>query len=172
MTDAPSRTTSIGSIDDGHEDEAIAVLFVCLGNICRSPLAEGVFLHRIEAAGAASRFHVDSAGTGGWHAGAAPDHRMRRTAERNGITLNSVARQIASSDFERFDHIICMDRENHTNVLSMGAPRGKVTLLLDGHAAPDVPDPYYGDESGFDEVYALVDAACESLLRNLLEAHP
>lgn len=155
----------------GGDDAVIAVLFVCLGNICRSPLAEGVLLSRIDARGVAPRFRVDSAGTGGWHAGAAPDHRMCRTAERHGIVLTSVARQIIQADFHRFDHIVCMDRENLANVLAIGAPTEKVTLLLHDHAVPDVPDPYYGDDAGFDEVYQLVDGACEQLLDGLLEAH-
>src|SRR5262245_42334662 len=92
--------------------ERIRVLFVCLGNICRSPLAEGVFLHLAQAAGVADRFEVDSAGTGDWHAGERPDSRATAVARKHGVELPSIARQVTRADFDRFDHIVAMDREN------------------------------------------------------------
>lgn len=143
-----------------------------MGNICRSPLAEGVFLHKINERGVADRFHVDSAGTGGWHAGELPDHRMRQTAARYGITLASRARQVTTKDFDLFDHLICMDADNRDQILSRGAPADKVSLLLDidpSTKAIEVPDPYYGGEDGFEHVFTLVDSACDALLNHLLK---
>jgi len=143
------------------------VLFVCMGNICRSPLAEGVFLHKAKARGVSDLFEVDSAGTGGWHAGDLADARMRETASRHGVDLPSRARQVRDTDYAHYDSIICMDLENRRTLLAMGAPAGDVQLLLD--FAPDldereVPDPYYGGDEGFEHVYQLVDVACDALL--------
>jgi protein-tyrosine phosphatase len=144
---------------------------VCMGNICRSPLAECVFRHKAALRGAADRFEVDSAGTGGWHAGEPPDPRVRQVASRNGVTLAGAARQVIVADFARFDLILCMDEDNREGLMRLGAPREKVRLLLDAlpkSTTREVPDPYYGGAEGFEEVYRLVDAACDSLLDSLL----
>jgi protein-tyrosine phosphatase len=151
------------------------VLMVCMGNICRSPLAECVFRHKARQRGMEDVFHVDSAGTGGWHAGEPPDPRVRRIAAGRGIELTGMARQISPEDFTHFDHIICMDEENRERVLHMGAPPEKVRLLLDALPAEpvrEVPDPYYGCLDGFEEVFRLVDDACEALLNEMLSVKP
>ncbi|MFK7960044.1 MAG: low molecular weight protein-tyrosine-phosphatase [Phycisphaerales bacterium] len=152
-------------------DAPIGVLFVCLGNICRSPLAEGVFRHKAARRGAARRFDIDSAGTGGWHAGELADPRMRETAMRRGVTLESRARQIVDADFDRFHHILCMDDDNLDRVRTAGAPFDRTRLLLDvvpEGAHRTVPDPYYGGGGGFELVYALVDLACDRWLEQWL----
>lgn len=150
------------------------VLFLCMGNICRSPLAEGVFVHLINARRVAHRYVVDSAGTGGWHAGELPDRRSLDVAKRNGIQLPSRARQVTRADLGRFDWFICMDEDNRENVLALGAPEQRVRLLLDfdpGAQLREVPDPYYGGEDGFELVYRLVSSACAALLDHLEHAH-
>jgi protein-tyrosine phosphatase len=155
------------------DDGRIAILFVCMGNICRSPTAAAVFAHRAAARDAAGRFHVESAGTGGWHAGELPDAMARATAARHGIELRSRARQVTHADFSRFDHLICMDRRNHRDLVALGAPQAKIRLLLacDPRAAlAEVPDPYGEGGDRFEEVFSLIDAACERLLESLLAA--
>lgn len=149
------------------------VLFVCLGNICRSPAAEGVFLKRLAEAGLEQRYRVDSAGTGGWHVGKPADARMRSAAARRGIHLPSRARQLEPADLARFDHILTMDADNLAAVQAMARrsaatePRAVVTPLV--HycrrlSASAVPDPYYGGEDGFERVLDLLEDACEGLL--------
>jgi protein-tyrosine phosphatase len=149
-----------------------SVLFVCLGNICRSPAAEGVFRKLVAEAGRAAEFEIDSAGTGAWHVGSAADHRMRAAAERRGYRLDSIARQISSEDFERFDLILTLDEEIHRRVtaLDRGAGRAGVARLSEFcqvHGAGEVPDPYYGGEEGFEEVLDILEDACAGLLRQL-----
>ena len=149
----------------------IGVLFVCTGNICRSPLAEGIFLHKVNLRGVADRFRVDSAGTGDWHSGEKPDPRMQAIADKYGVVMPGRARQITASDFRRFNHLICMDEDHRRHLLDRGAPHAKLRLLLevDSTASVDeVPDPYYGGPAGFERVYRLVDSACEALLETLL----
>lgn len=152
-----------------------SVLFVCMGNICRSPLAEGVFLHLLRERGLADRFTVDSAGTGAWHAGNRPDARALAVATRSGIELPSIARQIRSDDWENFDLIIVMDPDNLADCLDAGAPAEKLHLLrtfdpaINGANLP-VPDPYYGGDDGFDEVLEMVTAACAGLIDALTES--
>ena len=156
-----------------------SILFVCMGNICRSPLAEGVFLHQARERGLADRFRVDSCGTGNWHVGELPDPRMRETAERKGIALVSPARQIDPlSDFPDltnaggFDLLIVMDRDNKETLLMLGAPPERVRLLRSFDPAlrgkpereMEVPDPYYGGARGFETVYEMAWAACAGLL--------
>ena len=159
--------------------EPIRVLFVCLGNICRSPLAEGVFLHLAKEAGVADRFEVDSAGTGDWHVGERPDKRATAVAEKHGVLLPSRARQVSPADFDRFDHIVAMDRENMWDLERMAkfktGARAKIHLLrvddpdrAEGDDRHDVPDPYYGGPSGFDAVYEMVHRSCKALLERLL----
>jgi len=152
----------------------ISVLFVCMGNLCRSPLAEGVFRAKAAKRGVEHLLVIDSAGTGHWHVGEPPDERMRRTAAGHGVTLGGTARQVARRDFRRFDHIICMDEENREDLVAMGAPEAKVRLLLEFDSQAlleEVPDPYCGDLDAFELVYRLVDAACEALLEALLDRH-
>lgn len=147
-----------------------AVLCVCLGNICRSPIAEGVLRHRAREAGLA--LEVDSAGTGAWHAGEPPDRRATAAARRQGVILEGRARQVAVDDFARFDLVLAMDRSNHRDLLAR-CPRphvGKVRRLGEWDprgGAPDVPDPYYGGDEGFDEVFALVDRCARALIAAL-----
>ena len=142
-----------------------------MGNICRSPLAEGAFLHKVNERGAADRFTVESAGTGNWHVGERPDPRGIEIAKLRGITLPSRARQVTIEDFKRFDHLICMDETNREDLEQLGAPPGKLRLLLeiDPHCRlHEVPDPYYGGRDGFETVYQLIDSACDALLDELL----
>ena len=150
---------------------ARSILFVCMGNICRSPMAEAMFKHQAVLRGVEGEFTVDSAGTGGWHAGSPPDERMQQTARKHGVDMDCRARQVRSSDFREFDLIICMDRENHANLLRAGSPPDRTRLMLDYH--PDdrhqeVPDPYYGEHDGFQLVFDLLQAGCEGLLDDLL----
>jgi protein-tyrosine phosphatase len=156
--------------------ERQGVLFVCMGNICRSPLAEGVFLHVARERGVADRFEVDSAGTGHWHIGKRADPRSIEVALRRGVDLPSRARQIdPPKDWARFDHIIVMDESNRSDVIDAGAPAGRVVLLrafdplCEGlaDAEREVPDPYYGGDEGFDAVYDMVERACRGLLDQL-----
>ena len=140
------------------------ILFVCLGNICRSPAAEGVFQHLLAEAGLADRFALDSAGTGAWHEGQPADGRMRQAAERRGIKLTSIARQVTVEDFERFDHVFAMDASNLRDLRKMApaAHRAKIRLFRDHDPdgpGQDVPDPYYGGADGFDEVLDIVTRA-------------
>jgi protein-tyrosine phosphatase len=155
------------------------LLFVCLGNICRSPAAEGVFLHLIAREGLEDRFVVDSAGTGGWHVGNPADRRMRAAAERRGIHLPSRARQIELADFTSFDRILTMDDDNLRNVLSLARELGDRPGLahiepMTSHcrrlSAREVPDPYYGGEQGFEDVLDLLEDACGGLLETLLRS--
>jgi protein-tyrosine phosphatase len=152
------------------------VLFVCLGNICRSPTAEGVFRHHVREAGLEDRIHVDSAGTGGWHAGKPPDERATAAARRRGIALEGSARQVTPRDFDDHDLLLVADAENHA-ALRRIAPdeqaRAKVRYLREFDPASrargdlDVPDPYYGGADGFDHVLDLVEAASRGLLAEL-----
>jgi protein-tyrosine phosphatase len=146
-----------------------------MGNICRSPAAEGVFLHLLAEAGLEDCFAVDSAGTGGWHVGHRADRRMIAAAERRGIHLPSRARQIEAADLQRFDHILTMDADNLAAVrrLERQAPGGaRISPLID-HCrqlrSPEVPDPYYGGEDGFERVLDLLEDACAGLLEDLLQ---
>lgn len=148
-----------------------SVLFVCLGNICRSAAAEGVFRKLAADAGRADEFEVDSAGTSAWHAGSPPDERMQAAAERRGYRLDSRARQIVPEDFQRFDLILTMDEENFSNVAGIDqGSRAQVARLCDfcavaGHS--EVPDPYFGGEQGFEQVLDILEDACSELLRRL-----
>jgi protein-tyrosine phosphatase len=170
--------------DTRPRTDPIRVLFVCLGNICRSPLAEGVFIHLAKEAGVADRFEVDSAGTGDWHVGEWPDPRSAEVARKHGVVLPSRARQVTRVDLERFDYVVAMDRENLWDLERMARElpgaraRAKIHLLRadDPDRAPgddrhDVPDPYYGGASGFEQVYQMVHRSAEALLRRLLTEH-
>jgi protein-tyrosine phosphatase len=143
------------------------LLFVCLGNICRSPTAEAVMRHVVAARGLEQEVVVDSAGTGAWHAGSPPDQRATAAARTRGITVQGAARKVTRADFEEFDLLLAMDDENLHDLLAVAPPDGrhKVRKL----AAVDVPDPYYGGSDGFETVLDLVEEACVRLLD---EVHP
>ena len=149
------------------------VLFLCLGNICRSPLAEGIFIHRATERGVIDRFRVDSAGTGGWHAGDRPDPRSVAVAAKHGVDLPGRARKLeGGADGVRFDLVIAMDSQNASDAIAAGVPEGRVHLMrsFDPAAEPgaEVPDPYYGGTNGFDDVYTMLVWACDGLLDGLL----
>jgi protein-tyrosine phosphatase len=151
-----------------------SVLFVCLGNICRSPLAEGVFRYHVENGNNGQAIEIDSAGTGSWHIGNAPDPRSIEVATKNGIDISHQrARRVRAEDFDDFDHIIAMDIENKANLnrLHTGG-KAEISLFL-SHAphleVQEVPDPYYGGDDGFDHVFSLVDEAAKGLLANILD---
>jgi protein-tyrosine phosphatase len=152
------------------------VLFVCLGNICRSPTAEGVMRSLVEAAGLGEQIEIDSAGTGAWHIGSAPDRRASAAAAARSVTLDGRARRVEPLDFERFDLIVAMDGSNLRDLQALAGTaeaRAKVRLLREFDPASkagrdlDVPDPYYGGEDGFGEVFEIVQAACRGLLEEI-----
>ena len=153
------------------------VLFICLGNICRSPAAEGVFLHLLEERGLSDQFVVDSAGTGGWHVGNPADRRMQAAANRRGINLPSRARQISLDDFSSFDLVLTMDDDNLTAVQGLAreaGPRATASIkpmlsYARGFSETEVPDPYYDGTKAFDLVLDLVDTATCALLDYLQE---
>lgn len=151
------------------------LLFVCLGNICRSPSAENIMNHLIEQTGLQGQIICDSAGTGGYHIGAAPDRRMAAAAARRGINLKGQARQFHKSDFDKFDLILAMDRDNYQDILALdpaGKYRDKVKLMCDfatHHREQEVPDPYYGGTEGFNQVIDLLLDACEGLRQQVVQ---
>lgn len=151
-----------------------SICFVCLGNICRSPTAEGVMRHLLEAEKLTDSFLIDSAGTSAYHVGEAPDARSTAAAKRRGIRLSGASRQFVRADFARFDWVIAMDRENQRELLDLApnaAARQKVHLFrnFDASAAAnaDTPDPYYGGEHGFDVVIDICERACRGLLAHV-----
>lgn len=150
-----------------------AILFVCTGNICRSPTAEGVMRAKLEAAGLGAGIHVDSAGISSYHVGEAPDRRSQLHASRRGYDLSGQrARRLLPEDFQRFDYLLAMDR-SHLDAMEAIAPRqglGRTMLFLDfaaGAATREVPDPYYGGDGGFERVLDLIEAACDGLIAEL-----
>ena len=149
-----------------------SILFVCMGNICRSPTAEGVFRHHVKTAGLESQFDIDSAGTHAYHVGQPPDRRAQAAAERRGISLTNIrARRIEEGDFERFQYIIAMDRDNLALLQQQADEhhRAKIRLFLEFSSGPEteVPDPYYGGPTGFELVLDLVDDASRGLLATI-----
>ena len=146
------------------------LLFVCLGNICRSPSAENIMNHLIAQQGLGDEIVCDSAGTSSYHVGSAPDRRMSTAAQRKSITLAGSSRQFTADDFEAFDLILAMDRNNYQDILSLDTGdryAHRVKLMCDycrSHSDKEVPDPYYGGEAGFDYVVDLLTDACEGLL--------
>lgn len=149
------------------------VLFVCLGNICRSPAAEGIFKHLVNQAGLDAKFEIDSAGTGDWHVGEKADARMRESAKNRGYNLTSLARQITKGDLSKFDLILTMDNSNFRNVQNLD-PSGKyrdkiqkMTSYCKIHSIEEVPDPYTGPQDGFDRVIDILEDACTELLGKL-----
>ncbi len=154
----------------------LSVLLVCLGNICRSPLAEGVLAHRLAEAGLAERVRVDSAGTGAWHVGQAPDARSAAVARKNGIELVGCARRVRLEDFFEFDYVLAMDRSNLYDLEDLEAGSGSEAIVRlfrdfdpeqDGDL--DVPDPYYGGSDGFDRVFQMIDRTCAALVDRLAQ---
>ncbi|KHJ51760.1 low molecular weight phosphotyrosine protein phosphatase [Halomonas sp. NyZ770] len=148
------------------------VLFVCLGNICRSPTAEGVFQQAVVRAGLDDRITIDSCGVGDWHVGKAPDPRSQAAARQRGIEIGHLrARQLKVSDFHEFDYVLGMDRENLAamRALQPASSQAQVGLLLDYAGLPqsDVPDPYYGGDEGFEQVLDLIERASQGLLDEL-----
>lgn len=152
----------------------IKILMVCLGNICRSPLAEGILQSKLPK----DKFVVDSAGTGNWHAGQQPDKRSIVTAKNRGLDItHQRARQIKISDFKKFDYIFVMDTSNYTNVVNLApntTSREKVKLMMDAlypGESIEVPDPYFGGDDGFNNVYNMLDEACTVVADELLKEH-
>jgi protein-tyrosine phosphatase len=156
--------------------ERTSVLFVCLGNICRSPLAEGIFRHLVNGRDLGDRFAVDSAGTGAWHVGDPPDPRSTAVARRFGVRLGGRARQLRNTDLQEFDLVLAMDQDNLRGIETVRRRSGgdaEVRLLREFDPASDgdleVPDPYYGGERGFEDVYEMVFRSCETLLDQLID---
>jgi protein-tyrosine phosphatase len=151
--------------------DRIAVLFVCMGNICRSPMAESVFRHLVAESGLTERFSIDSAGTHPYHLGHRPHPETQAELQRNGVAVgDSVSRLVEAGDFENFDYIVAMDRDNLTNLRAVAEEaHAEVFLLLDGCGTDvdEVPDPYY--VGGYDRVYELVHAGCSDLLERIVE---
>lgn len=154
------------------------LLFVCLGNICRSPSAENIMNHLIEQAGLSHQIICDSAGTSSYHIGSSPDRRMSSAAAHRGISLKGQARQFEIADFEQFDLILAMDYDNYQDILSLDRRkkyREKVRLMCDfasHHKDREVPDPYYGGEEGFNRVINLLLDACSGLLEEVKHKLP
>lgn len=159
----------------------VNILFVCLGNICRSPTAHGVFQRLVDEKGLSESISVDSAGTGAWHVGKAPDGRATAAARQRGYDLTPLrARQVRQQDFVEFDYIIAMDDSNLSDLMALyragGSKGAEPVLFLDRYlpvaSESSVPDPYYGGDEGFEHVLNLVEAASLRLLNTLIANHP
>jgi len=159
-----------------NNEAKVSVLFVCMGNICRSPTAHGVFQALVDKNGLGEKIVVDSAGTHSYHIGSTPDPRSQHTARSRGVDLSRLrARQFQSKDFLDFDYLIAMDRSNFTQMAAIkpDEARARLDLMLDYSSRYDqkeVPDPYFGDD-GFELVFDMVDEASEGLLRHIREQH-
>ncbi|KAL6566933.1 hypothetical protein OROMI_015337 [Orobanche minor] len=178
MASAPSTPSD----DNTQTTKPFSVLFVCLGNICRSPAAEGVFRHLVRKKNLDSRFYIDSAGTIDYHEGNQADTRMRKASKKRGIEITSISRPIRPSDFSDFDLILAMDRQNKEDILEaferwrhrepLPADADKKVQLMCSyckkHDEAEVPDPYYGGQEGFEKVLDILEDACESLLQNVV----
>ncbi len=155
----------------------INVLFVCLGNICRSPLAEALFNQKVKQCGWSAFFRADSCGTAGYHIGEPPDRRTLSNAKKNGLEINHRGRQLSREDLNRFDYILAMDSQNYRDVARLGTDKNlKDKLFLMRHfdaSAPntDVPDPYYGDEEDFQQVFEILNLSIEGFLEYLSARH-
>jgi protein-tyrosine phosphatase len=158
----------------------VRVCFVCLGNICRSPTAEGIFIALIKRHGLDASFQIDSAGTAAYHVGERADPRTRATAEKRGVELPSVARRFERGDFARFDYVLAMDSDNYDALLQLADgedEHAKVHLLRTFCAKSmaddelDVPDPYYGGARGFEDVFDICESACEGFLAHVRKEH-
>ncbi len=157
--------------------DLIRVLFVCMGNICRSPAAEGIFSDIVRQHGLTDQFLVDSAGTIGYHSGSPADRRMREAAKKRGLDLTSRARQVTHSDLDEFDWVIAMDRQNLSDLQSVHSkPSSQVRLLSSFFESSadwpaDVPDPYYGGDEGFEYVLDMLQSGCPKLLAEILRTN-
>lgn len=155
----------------------IKVLFVCMGNICRSPTAHGIFLALVKREGLEHLIEVDSAGTHAYHIGNPPDHRSQASALKRGVDLSSLrARRVAEVDFEKYDYVLAMDDENYgyLDALCPNGHKEKLKLLMDFAAhlnQREVPDPYYGGANGFERVFDMVEAAAQGLLKDIRKRH-
>ena len=153
----------------------ISVLFVCLGNICRSPAAEAIFIDLIEKKGLNDQFFVDSAGTGSWHIGKKADSRMRVSAERRGLNILSIARQINTKDFENFNYILAMDNSNFMNIIDLknrnySSDFSSIKKIQDFRSVfkdEEVPDPYFGGDEGFDYVLDILEDSLSGFLESI-----
>lgn len=158
------------------KNDPFKLCFVCLGNICRSPTGEGIFIHLVKKQGLEDYFYIDSAGTAAYHIGEGANSKSQATANRYGVHLPSIARQFEYADLEEFDLILAMDSSNYSDITYMdkkGKFTGKMYRMLEfdeNAATPDVPDPYYGGMDGFELVYSMLYSACEQLLE-LLKPH-
>ena len=148
-----------------------SILFVCMGNICRSPAAEGVFTNMVSKAGREADFDIDSAGTIGYHSGERADSRMRAAASRRGYVLDSRARRLEQSDFDDFDLIVAMDNDNYRDIRDRRQGQGATVVRMCDYCTvrheSEVPDPYYGGPSGFEDVLDILEDACRGLLEQL-----
>lgn len=157
--------------------EKIKVLFVCLGNICRSPLAEAIFKHKIREKGWESQVEVHSCGTANYHVGDTPDPRTIKNAVKNGIMIDHLGRQLSKDDLETYDFILAMDRSNHANILKLENAKEhshKIKLIRSfdlNPAGDEVPDPYYGHESDFQNVFDILSHSTDSFIRFLEKNH-
>lgn len=153
----------------------LRILFVCMGNICRSPTAEGILRAKLDAAGLTEAVELDSAGTGDWHVGKAPDSRAIQAAAGRGYAIGDLrARQVAEDDFQRFDLILAMDQDNLAWLEQLRPDEGAVPELLlarQGLAVDEVPDPYYGGAAGFERVLDLLESACDGLVAEVAARH-
>ena len=159
------------------QDPKIRVLFVCLGNICRSPMAEGIFRDMLRSEGLLDRFHHDSCGTGSWHVGSEPDRRAQACLSGHGIDISDLrGRQLTESDFRDFDVVLAMDSSNYDGCLRLAPDeeaKKKVRKMLSYHGNPqmlDVPDPYHGGQQGFENVYEMLRVSCRNLLTELVRS--
>lgn len=155
----------------------IRICFVCLGNICRSPTAEGIMQHLVAQYDLGHAIALDSAGTSAWHEGEKADARSREVASQRGVPLTSRSRQFKAKDFSNFEYVVAMDQSNLKNLSAMAGPDDASKLVMlrafdpRSPEGPDVPDPYYGGPSGFDDVYDICQAACEGFLAHLQRHH-
>lgn len=148
------------------------VLFVCLGNICRSPMAEAIFNYKIKEKGLADAFQSDSCGTGDYHIGLPPDHRTIKNTLKNGVPISHAARQLTDQDLDHFDLILAMDQRNYENILTLstaGVNQHKIKLMreFDPHEQGEVPDPYWGGDEEFQNVFEILDRSIESMIATI-----